>query len=245
MSISNLILDGNNNLLSFNKIKIKTSINNKVNNDFVILKNNKKISVKGAVFDAKNLLKTFSQDSKKNNFLTNISKDIEIELDKILKGLNFPMESFRLVGKINKGEFIKISAKSDFANNKHLDISLKRDKGSDKKTLEVYSDIATPLLNDYDFFQGLDGGKLLYESKFDKSGSYNTLTINDFKLNDAPALAKLLTLADLKGLTDSLKGEGISFDTLSIKFETDENTMTISEIFRIGPSISVLIDGYV
>ena len=54
-----------------------------------------------------------------------------------------------------------------------------------------------------------------------------------------------MTLADLKGLTDSLKGEGISFDTLSIKFETDENTMTISEIFMIGPSISVLIDGYV
>ena len=55
------------------------------------------------------------------------------------------------------------------------------------------------------FFKGLDGGNLLYVSKFDKKKSFNTLTINNFKLNNAPALAKILTLADLKGLTDSLK----------------------------------------
>ena len=58
-------------------------------------------------------------------------------------------------------------------------------------------------------------------------------------------MAKLLTLADLKGLTDSLKGEGITFDTLSIKYNTDPSTMTINEIFMIGPSISILIDGYI
>ena len=58
-------------------------------------------------------------------------------------------------------------------------------------------------------------------------------------------MAKLLTLADLKGLTDSLKGEGISFDTLSIKYETNPSTMTINEIFMIGPSISILIEGYI
>ena len=34
------------------------------------------------------------------------------------------------------------------------------------------------------------------------------LKINNFKLNKAPALAKVLTLADLRGLTDTLKGEG-------------------------------------
>ena len=59
----------------------------------------------------------------------------------------------------------------------------------------------------------------------------NTLTINNFKLNKAPALAKILSLADLKGLTDTLKGDGISFDTLSIKYETNPMTMTINEIF--------------
>ena len=54
-----------------------------------------------------------------------------------------------------------------------------------------------------------------------------------------------MTLADLRGLTDTLKGEGISFDTLSIKFQSNSSKMDIEEIFMIGPSISILIEGYV
>ena len=150
-----------------------------------------------------------------------------------------------MIGNINKGNFEKISAKSDFSNDEHLDISLKKQEINNEKILEVYSDIATPLLSDFKFFQGLEGGNLLYVSSFDKKKSYNELTINDFKLNNAPALAKILTLADLKGLTDTLKGEGISFETLSIKYESDSSTMNINEIFMIGPSISILIDGYI
>ena len=82
-------------------------------------------------------------------------------------------------------------------------------------------------------------------SKFDKKNSSNVLTVNNFKLNKAPALAKLLTLADLRGLTDTLKGEGISFDTLLIKYESNPSKMDVKEIFMIGPSISILIEGYV
>ena len=64
-------------------------------------------------------------------------------------------------------------------------------------------------------------------------------------MNDAPALAKILSLADLKGLTDTLKGDGISFDILSAKYHSNSSLMKIDEIFMIGPSISILIDGYV
>ena len=240
----NIILDKNYNLINFKEIEVKTSIDNKINNQFKII-NKDKINIKGKIFDAKMLLNELNKDRKKNNFLNKISKDIEIDFNKILKGAKFPIKNFRLIGKIQKGSFEKISAKSDFMDNKHLDISLKKEKNTDKKILEVYSDIATPLLTDYKFFQGLDGGKLNYTSNFDKKSSSNLLIINNFKLNKAPALAKILTLADLRGLTDTLKGEGISFDTLSIKYQSNSSKMDIEEIFMIGPSISILIDGYV
>ena len=240
----NIRLDKNYNLINFKEIEVKTSIDNKINNQFKII-NKDKINIKGKIFDAKMLLTELNKDRKKNNFLNKISKDVEIDFNKILKGAKFPIKNFRLIGKIQKGSFEKISAKSDFMDNKHLDISLKKEKNTDKKILEVYSDIATPLLTDYKFFQGLDGGKLNYTSNFDKKSSSNLLIINNFKLNKAPALAKILTLADLRGLTDTLKGEGISFDTLSIKFQSNSSKMDIEEIFMIGPSISILIDGYV
>ena len=242
--IKNLHLDKNYNLINFREIKIKTSIDNNVNNEFKILNKNS-ISIEGKVFDARMLIKELSKDSKKNKFLKKISKDIEVDLNKVLKGTKFPIKNFRLVGKINIGVFEKISAKSDFSDNEHLDISLKKQEKTDRKILEVHSDIAMPLLSDYKFFQGLEGGNLVYVSTFNKKNSSNILTINNFKLNKAPALAKLLTLADLKGLTDTLRGEGISFETLTINYETSPSKIDVKEIFMNGPSISILIEGYV
>ena len=242
--VKNLHLDKNYNLINFKEIQVKTSIDNNTNNEFKII-NEDKINIKGNVFDAKMLIKELSKEGKKNKFFKRISKDVEIDFNKILKGAKFPIKNFRLVGKINKGSFEKISAKSDFAENKHLDISLKKQEKTDGKILEVYSDIAMPLLSDYKFFQGLEGGNLNYISQFNKKNSSNLLTVNNFKLNKAPALAKLLTLADLRGLTDTLKGEGISFDTMSINYESNPSKMNIKEIFMIGPSISILIEGYV
>ena len=242
--IKNLIVDKNFNLINFEEINIKTSLDGNINNELKILTKDK-ILITGKVFDAEMLIKELSKDEKNNEFLKKISGDIEIDLKRILKSTKFPIKNFRLIGNINKGNFEKISAKSDFSNDEHLDISLKKQEINNEKILEVYSDIATPLLSDFKFFQGLEGGNLLYVSSFDKKKSYNELTINDFKLNNAPALAKILTLADLKGLTDTLKGEGISFETLSIKYESDSSTMNINEIFMIGPSISILIDGYI
>ena len=242
--VINLRLNNNFQFINFDQISIKTSIDNSTNNEFKII-NKDIIKIEGKVFDAKMLIKELSKDDDKNNLLKDFSKSIEIDFQKVLKGAKFPIKNFRLVGKIKNGIFEKISAKSDFSSEEHLDISLKKNKESNEKILEIFSDIATPVLSDYKFFNGLEGGNLIYVSKFDKNKSSNTLTVNNFKLNDAPALAKLLTLADLKGLTDSLKGEGITFDTLSIKYNTDPSTMTINEIFMIGPSISILIDGYI
>ena len=59
------------------------------------------------------------------------------------------------------------------------------------------------MLSDFKFFQGLEGN-LNFTSTFGNEISTSNLTINNFKLNEAPALAKI-SLADLKGLTDTLK----------------------------------------
>ena len=182
LQTKDLYLDKNYNLINFKEIQVKTSIDNNTNNEFKIT-NKDKISIKGKVFDAKMLIKELSKDGKKNKFLKKISRDIEIDFGKILKGAKFPIKNFRLVGKINKGSFEKILAKSDFSENKHLDISLKKQEKVDGKILEVYSDIALPLLTDYKFFQGLEGGNLNYISKFSKRSSSNLLTVNNFKLN--------------------------------------------------------------
>ena len=150
-----------------------------------------------------------------------------------------------MVGSLKKGKLEKISAKSEFEEDKFLDISIKKEKKTNMSIVEIYSDIARPLVNSYEFFEGLEGGNLTYTSKSNDKNSSGVLEIKKFKLNKAPGLAKLLSLADLKGLTDALRGEGISFETLTINYETSPSKIDVKEIFMNGPSISILIEGYV
>ena len=53
----------------------------------------------------------------------------------------------------------------------------------------------------------------------DKANSTSQLRIENFKVINAPGMIKLLSLADLSGLEDLAKGEGLSFDLLEINLE--------------------------
>ena len=236
INISNLKFKDNI-FLSLKKLDINT-----INNNFSILWD-KKIKIKGNRFDATNLPKLFNQQGKSKKF-ENINTDIEIDFQTIKVPLSEKLENFRLVGEIKKGKFIKISSKGDFGGNNFLDVSLTKDKESEKKFLEVYSDLTRPLLTEYNFFKGLTGGKLLFTSLIDGSKSNSKLKIENFKVVNAPGVIKLLSLADLGGLVDLAEGEGLSFDLLEIDMEKKKNILKLNEIIAIGPSMSVLIEGY-
>ena len=49
----------------------------------------------------------------------------------------------------------------------------------------------------------------------------------------------------MQGVADILSGEGIRFDDFEMNFKNEGRTMTINEIYAIGPAISILMDGYV
>ncbi len=230
------------NLISLNNIKVKTLKNGKENNNFEV-NFQKEINIKGNVYDASNINKILSKKSK-NNFLSKISKNINIEIQNIDTPLSKKLTKFKLIGKIEKGEFASIVSKGDFGNNKHLDISLKSDVQRKKKYFEVYSDFPQPLLSEYSFFKGLVDGKLLFTSINEGDLSNSNLLIENFKVVNAPGVVKLLSLADFGGLADIAKGEGLSFEKLEIKMNTNNNHLNLEELYAVGPSISVLMEGY-
>ena len=228
--------------LTFKRISTKTYKEGSINNDFLITVD-KKIKIKGSKFDATNLPKIITTKNKNNNF-SNFSKEIEIDLDNVIAPLSENLKNFKLIGYLDKGEFAKISAKGDFGKNNFLDISLKNDKKKNRKYLEIYSDLTSPLLTEFKFFKGLSEGKLLYTSIINGKDFNSKLKIEDFKVTNAPGLIKLLSLADLGGLADLAKGEGLSFDSLEIEMSREKGFLKIIEILALGPSISVLMEGY-
>jgi len=229
-------------IISLKKIKVKTFDKNDLRNDFT-LDFGKKIKISGNKYDAKNLNKFLNQKSK-NNILKKISKDIDIDLKNIDTPLSKKLKNFRLIGVMEKGKFVKISSKGDFGNNKFLDISMKNDKKNKKKYLEVYSDLPQPLLSEYSFFKGLSGGVLTFTSIIEDSKSSSILVIDNFKVVNAPGVVKLLSLADFGGLADLAEGDGLSFEKMEIKMSTDKGFLKLNELYVVGPSISVLMEGY-
>ena len=228
--------------ISLEKIKVKTFKDNKTNNEFEV-NFGKEIKIFGKKFDATNLNSYLNQSSNNNN-LKNINKKIDIDIKTINTPLSKKLKNFKLIGNIEKGKFIKISSKGDFDKDKYLDISLKKDKNSNKKYLEIYSDLPQPLLSDYNFFKGLSDGTLTFTSIIDDNSSTSKLIIENFKVKNAPGLIKLLSLADFGGLADLAKGQGLSFSRMEIKMSNDKNLLKLNELYAVGPSISVLMEGY-
>ncbi len=232
-----------NKLQKFDNISVKTYNKDKINNDFEI-KFGKDVKINGIKYDATNLTKLLDKKSN-SNFLNNINNEIFINLKEIKTDDTNSLYDLSLIGKLEKGKPIKIVSKGEFSKNKYLEISLKENKVSKKRLLEIYSDLPKALLSNYDFFKGLSGGRLLLNSSYDFRNSNSNLIIENFKVKNAPGFVKLLSLADFGGMADALSGDGLSFDKLEMAIERNDKLLNLKELYAIGPSISILMDGYV
>ncbi len=241
--LNNLEIDKNKKLIKFSDVSVKTFKDNMIQNDFNI-KFGKLIKIKGSNYDSTNLIEIINSRSK-GEFLNNVNKNINITLGNILTKDTSKLKNFNLIGKLTKGKFTKLSSKSEFSENNYLDISLKQDPVTKIKVLEIFSDLPKPLLANYSFFKGLEDGKMSFISRIDKNQSASKLTIENFKVKNAPGFAKLLALADFGGMVDLMSGDGLSFEKLEIALTKNPNTLDIKEIFAVGPSISILMEGYV
>ncbi len=242
ININNLLIK-NNKLVKFDNILFKTFSDGKLNNDFKV-SFNKTIKLEGSKYDASNLTNLLQKDDN-SNFLNNITKEISLNIKEVITNSTNNIYNFNLIGNIDKGKFNKIVSKGEFNDGKYLDISLRVDKTSKKKILEIYSDLSKPLLTNYKFFNGLSGGQILIFSSYDNRISNTNLTIENFKVKDAPGLVKLLSLADFGGMVDALSGEGLSFEKLEMTMEKNDQVLNLKELYAIGPSISILMEGYV
>jgi len=241
--LSNIKLSKNFEVEDLKKLEIVTFENDIKNNDFLI-KKNKNVVISGEIFDAQPLLKTLYKKSDKKTFSKNFNSEIKINFDKALTGTDDIVSSIGMIASINKGSYNKLSLKGNFSKDEIVEMSIYQiDK--DKKTLQVISDRARPFIKNFEFVKGFEGGRLEYESIISNKISNSNLVITDFKVSKVPALAKLLTLASLQGIADTLSGEGIRFDSFEMKSNTEGNLMNIEDALAMGPAVSILLNGYV
>ena len=176
-------------------------------------------------------------------------EDINIKLD----FSNVYLDKYNVVKDLNgnlqivDNKLYQAEISAIFDNNKDFKFTINTNK-NDEKITTLYSSKAKPFVKRYKFIKGFeetDEGYLdFYSIKKDRI-SNSKLIIDNFKVKEIPALAKLLTLASLQGIADLLTGEGVRFTDFEMNFTNKDKLMTIQELYAIGPAISILIEGYI
>lgn len=246
IKINNLILDKDYLIDRFDKIDVDYIDTENKDNQFIIQRQNENdYKLNGLFLNANSIVTNLLESKKekenkifKNNFklIINLNEAYidEINFVKNLQGLIF----------VKDNKVVDANLSANFENNKNIIFSVET-TDNDEKITKLYSSKAKPLVKRYKFIKGFDEGNLDFVSTKKNEKSVSNLKIYDFKLKEVPALTKLLTLASLQGIADTLTGEGIRFDEFEMKFNNQKNLMTIDELYAIGPAISILMSGYV
>jgi len=241
--IKNIRLNNKMQIYDFDEISIKTLKDNVFQNDFSIFKKNKEIIFSGKKYDATYFFKNLNKDNEKKIFSEKFNGNINFKISEIVS-VNDTLFDFDGLGQIKFGKFHELTAKAKYSNNELLDILISP-INDNKKKLFISSDRAKLFIKNFNFIKGFEDGKLEYTSTYDDISAKSNLKIFDFKLQDVPVLAKILSLSSLQGFADLLTGEGIRFKKLDMDLTTKKNLITIDEMYAIGPSISILLSGYV
>jgi len=243
--LNNVKFNKNFKISDFKKIEVLTHKDKRANNNFKIIKSNK-IIISGKVFDSEPLLKSLYKNNTDDRkiFSNTFNSNARINFEKILTGTFDIISDLSMIAEIKNGSYEKFVLKGKYSNEDKIEMSLY--KVDDKtKTIEVVSDRATPFIKNLDFIKGFEGGKLIYDSTIFENSSKSNLLITNFRVSKVPSLAKLLTLASLQGIADTLNGDGIRFESFEMKSNSEGNVLNIEDALAIGPAVSILLDGYV
>ena len=223
------------------------NLNQKLNNIKFQKKNDNRYKLSGSEFDAQLLISNYLKGENTNNIFErfeNINANISVELNNIFIDKNSKLTN--LVGEIllKKNDVISAEIRSKINNKNDFSLSIKTNS-RDEKVTNLFIEEPEPFIKNYKFIKGFTEGKLSYGSIEKNNETRANLKIFDFKVQDVPVLAKLLTLASLQGIADILTGEGIRFNEFEMNYESNQSLTNINEMYAIGPAISILMEGYI
>ncbi len=95
--------------------------------------------------------------------------------------------------------------------------------------------------------QSIRDGRLTMTAKLPEVGAEGPINgdifIDEFALVQAPIMAQILSLASLKGLTDAMSGEGLTFTRFEAPFSYENGTWSIREARASGPALGLTGNG--
>ena len=244
ISIKDLIISKKNRINDMGNININYTDKYNLKNNLQIKKRSKDYLISGDSFNLDNIIdKLINSKNEKKAELFDKNFKFIFDVKKIYLDEKNNINNLKGFLSLNKNIIYDLNLSAKFSNLKNINLTIK-DNGQEKITT-LFSHEAKPLVDRYKFIKGFEEGDLDFYSLKKDGVTNSTLKIDNFKIQEIPVLAKLLTLASLQGIADLLTGEGIRFTDFEMKFNNKKKLMTIEEMYAIGPAISILMEGYI
>ena len=242
-SVKNLRLSQNNQIKKIDQLDLNYLDKDEKKNSVLLLRKDKEYILKGSYFNFDNLLENILNNENESSNVLDINNLLKIDINKV--GIDKDNNLSNLKGTLffKKQQIVRGKLEGFFSEDEKLKLTV--NTNGNNKITTLFLDRAKPIIRRYKFIKGFEEGKLDFYSSSNGEETSSTLKIYNFKLKELPGLTKVLTLASLQGIADTLSGEGIRFDEFEMNFRNKKDLMTIDEIYAIGPAISVLMNGYI
>ncbi|MFL2897243.1 MAG: hypothetical protein ACJZ35_02495 [Candidatus Pelagibacter sp.] len=243
--IKNLMLSKDQKIKSIDKIDLDYLDNDLIKNKISISRKNKDYDLVSQNLNVTKLIDDLLKPEKKLDNKKIFSNDfkINIKIKRTFLDQNHIINDLNGYLSFKNNEIIEANLDSSFSKNEKIKFTIR--STPNEKITTLYSDVAKPFVSRYQFIKGFEEGNMNFHSVKKNNISDSKLIIDNFKVQEVPALAKLLTLASLQGIADLLTGEGIRFSDFEMTFSNKNNLIRIEELYAIGPAISILMDGYI
>ncbi len=108
---------------------------------------------------------------------------------------------------------------------------------------------AGDVLRGLDYVRIMEGGALSLQGKYDDAlpdrPLSGTLDIENFRMHNVPALAKLLQAMTLYGLVDAMGGPGLGFTRLEAPFRLTDDALDLGEARAFSSSLGLTAQGHI
>jgi len=243
--IKGLDLTKNFKIIDIESFNINLKNNKNIFNKFNLIKDNSNFTIEGESIDTSKIIDNImNSDEESSSIFESINSNINMRIKKAyIDDVNYMNNLYGNVN-FNNNKINDLKLEGTFPNKKKINLSIEVNNNSEIIT-KLFSAYPKPLIKRYDFIKGFEGGYLDFYSSKKGDVSNSVLIIDNFKVKEVPAFAKLLSLASLQGIADTLTGEGLRFTDFEMSFSNQKGLITIEEIYAIGPAVSILIDGYI
>lgn len=172
---------------------------------------------------------------------------IAADFDRVYFAADRFLERVRLQGDRGTKSWNNLELRAVAGGGSPVSVAL-RQSANGRQTVTAAAADAGALLRAVDLLPDVVGGKLTLQGATDPQRKdraiTGTLAIEEFRVRDAPVLARLLNLMSLTGILDALSGqEGLPFSRLDSRFAYADPKIEIADLRTYGGALGITAKG--